>query len=73
VTYLEKIQTEHVFGTRYDCWNVRPIRSATGLTSPTNLYSKNSSQSDYRPTEFPSRVPGIPHYRSLELVRRSRL
>ena len=23
VTYLEKVQTEHVLGAPYDCWNVR--------------------------------------------------
>ena len=41
VTYLEKIQTEHVFGTRYDCWNVRTDKERYWvITSPTNLYSQ---------------------------------
>jgi hypothetical protein len=26
MTYLEKVMTEHVFSTRYDCWNVRTNR-----------------------------------------------
>jgi hypothetical protein len=39
VTYLEKVQTEHVFGTRYDCWNVRTDKERYWvITSPTNLY-----------------------------------
>jgi hypothetical protein len=41
VTYLEKVQTEHVFGTRYDCWNVRTDKERYWvITSPTNLYSQ---------------------------------
>src|SRR2546425_324129 len=39
VTYLEKVQTEHLFGTRYDCWNVRTDKERYWvITSPTNLY-----------------------------------
>ena len=41
VTYLEKIQTEHVFGTPYDCWNVRTDKERYWvITNPTNLYSQ---------------------------------
>jgi hypothetical protein len=41
VTYLEKVQTEHVFGRPYDCWNVRTDKERYWvITSPTNLYSQ---------------------------------
>ena len=41
VTYLEKVLTEHVFGTRYDCWNVRTDKERYWvITNPTNLYSQ---------------------------------
>jgi len=41
VTYLEKVQTEHVFGRPYDCWNVRTDRERYWvITGPTNLYSQ---------------------------------
>lgn len=41
VTYLEKILTEHVFGTGYDCWNVRTDKERYWvITNPTNLYSQ---------------------------------
>jgi hypothetical protein len=41
VTYLEKVQTEHVFGNRYDCWNVKTNRERYWvITTPTNLYSQ---------------------------------
>ena len=41
VTYLEKVQTEHVFGNRHDCWNVRTNKERYWIiTTPTNLYSQ---------------------------------
>jgi hypothetical protein len=41
VTYLEKILTEHVFGRKYDCWNVRIDKERYWvITDPTNLYSQ---------------------------------
>jgi hypothetical protein len=41
VTYLEKVQAEHVFGARYDCWNVRTDKERYWvITNPTNLYSQ---------------------------------
>jgi predicted RNA-binding Zn-ribbon protein involved in translation (DUF1610 family) len=41
VTYLEKVMTEPVFGTRYDCWNVRTNKERYWvITNPTNLYSQ---------------------------------
>jgi hypothetical protein len=41
VTYLEKVQTEHVFGAPYDCWNVRTDKERYWvITNPTNLYSQ---------------------------------
>ena len=41
VTYLEKVLTEPVLGTRYDCWNVRTDKARYWvITSPTNLYSQ---------------------------------
>jgi hypothetical protein len=41
VTYLEKIRTENVFGTDYDCWNVRTDKERYWvITNPTNLYSQ---------------------------------
>ena len=41
VTYLEKVMAEHVFSTRYDCWNVRTNRERYWvITNPTNLYSQ---------------------------------
>ena len=41
VTYLEKVLTEHLFGTRYDCWNVRTDKERYWvITNPTNLYSQ---------------------------------
>jgi hypothetical protein len=41
VTYLEKVMSEHVFSTRYDCWNVRTNRGRYWvITNPTNLYSQ---------------------------------
>ena len=41
VTYLEKIQTEHIFGNHYDCWSVRTNKSQYWvITTPTNLYSQ---------------------------------
>jgi predicted RNA-binding Zn-ribbon protein involved in translation (DUF1610 family) len=41
VTYLEKVMSEHVFSTRYDCWNVRTNRNRYWvITNPTNLYSQ---------------------------------
>jgi len=41
VTYLEKVMTEHVYTTRYDCWNVRTNRGRYWvITNPTNLYSQ---------------------------------
>jgi hypothetical protein len=41
VTYLEKVVTENVFGTRYECWNVRTNKERYWvITGPTNLYSQ---------------------------------
>jgi hypothetical protein len=41
VTYLEKVQTEQVLGTPYDCWNVRTDKERYWvITNPTNLYSQ---------------------------------
>jgi hypothetical protein len=41
VTFLEKVVTEHIFQTRYDCWNVRTNKERYWvITSPTNLYSQ---------------------------------
>jgi hypothetical protein len=41
VTYVEKVLTEHVFGTSYDCWNVRTDKVRYWvITNPTNLYSQ---------------------------------
>jgi len=41
VTYLEKVQTEHVFGTPDACWNVRTEKERYWvITNPTNLYSQ---------------------------------
>ncbi len=41
VTYLEKIRTENVFGTDYDCWSVRTDKERYWvITNPTNLYSQ---------------------------------
>jgi hypothetical protein len=41
VTYLEKVMTEPVFGTRYDCWRVRTNKERYWvITNPTNLYSQ---------------------------------
>ncbi|MGB8370858.1 MAG: hypothetical protein ACLPYZ_12720 [Limisphaerales bacterium] len=41
VTYLEKVMTEPVFGTRHDCWNVRTNKERYWvITNPTNLYSQ---------------------------------
>lgn len=41
VTYLEKVMTEPVFGTRYGCWNVRTNKERYWvITNPTNLYSQ---------------------------------
>jgi hypothetical protein len=41
VTYLEKVQSEYVFGARYDCWNVRTDKEQYWvITNPTNLYSQ---------------------------------
>lgn len=40
VTFLEKIQTEFVFGQAHDCWNVHTNKSQWWvITGPTNLYS----------------------------------
>jgi hypothetical protein len=41
VTYLEKVQTEHVFGAPHGCWNVRTEKERYWvITNPTNLYSQ---------------------------------
>jgi hypothetical protein len=41
VTYLEKVQTEHVFGAPYACWNVRTEKERYWvITNPTCLYSQ---------------------------------
>jgi hypothetical protein len=41
VTYLEKVTTEHVFGRKYDVWNVHTDKGRYWvITSPTNLYSQ---------------------------------
>ena len=41
VTYLEKVNTEHVFGIPYACWNVRTEKERYWvITNPTNLYSQ---------------------------------
>lgn len=41
VTYLEKVMSEHVFGTRHDCWSVRTNKERYWvITNPTNLYSQ---------------------------------
>ncbi|MGC2210397.1 MAG: hypothetical protein WA532_09840 [Candidatus Korobacteraceae bacterium] len=41
VTFLEKIQTEYVFGQAHDCWNVHTNKSQWWvITGPTNLYSQ---------------------------------
>ena len=41
VTFLEKVQTEHVLGNHYDRWNVRTDKEQYWvITSPTNLYSQ---------------------------------
>jgi hypothetical protein len=41
VTFLEKIQTEFVFGQAHDCWNVHTDKSQWWvITGPTNLYSQ---------------------------------
>ena len=41
VAYLEKVRTEHVLGTDYDCWNVRTNKDRYWvITNPTNLYSQ---------------------------------
>jgi hypothetical protein len=41
VTFLEKIQTEFVFGRAHDCWNVHTNKSQWWvITGPTNLYSQ---------------------------------
>lgn len=41
VTFLEKIQTEFVFGQAHDCWNVHTNKSQWWvITGPTNLYSQ---------------------------------
>jgi hypothetical protein len=42
VTYLEKIRTENVFGTDYDCWNVRTDKGRYWIiANPTSLYSQD--------------------------------
>jgi hypothetical protein len=42
VTYLEKIRTENVFGTDYDCWNVLTDKARYWvITNPTNLCSQH--------------------------------
>jgi hypothetical protein len=41
VTYLEKVITEHIYGSRHDCWNVRTDKEQYWvITNPTNLYSQ---------------------------------
>jgi hypothetical protein len=41
VTFLEKVQTEFVFGQAHDCWNVHTNKSQWWvITGPTNLYSQ---------------------------------
>ena len=41
VTFLEKVQTEFVFGQAHDCWNVHTNTSQWWvITGPTNLYSQ---------------------------------
>jgi hypothetical protein len=41
VTFLEKIQTEYVFGQAHVCWNVHTNKSQWWvITGPTNLYSQ---------------------------------
>src|ERR1700733_10530761 len=43
VTFLEKIQSEFLFGTQYDCWNVRTNKERYWVISPmTNLYSQQT-------------------------------
>lgn len=41
VTFLEKVQTEYVFGEPHECWNVHTNkRQWWVITGPTNLYSQ---------------------------------
>lgn len=42
VTFLEKIQTEHVIGIAHDCWNVHTNKGTQWwvITNPTNMYSQ---------------------------------
>jgi hypothetical protein len=41
VTFLEKVQTEHVMGVSHDCWNVHTNKGQWWvITEPTNLYSQ---------------------------------
>ena len=41
VTFLEKVQTEHVMGVSHDCWNVHTNKGRWWvITEPTNLYSQ---------------------------------
>ena len=42
VTFLEKVQTEHVMGVAHDCWNVHTNKGTQWwvITSPTNMYSQ---------------------------------
>src|SRR6266404_844838 len=42
VTYLERVMTEAIYGTRYECWNVRTSKSRYWvITNPTNLSSQD--------------------------------
>ena len=42
VTFLEKVQTEHVLGRAHECWNVHTNKRAWWvITEPTNLYAQD--------------------------------